>query len=72
MFQPVLPKNYIHRMTPGEPIHTLMETWKAAAQCTLPERAWGLRRWFCASALALAEQGYAVEQRASGWNEATY
>lgn len=56
-FQAVLPKNYIHRMTPGEPIHALLEGWKAAALRTLPERNWGLRRWFVASAHALAASG---------------
>lgn len=56
-FQAVLPKNYIHRMTPGEPIHALLERWKTAALRTLPERNWGLRRWFVASAHALAASG---------------
>jgi hypothetical protein len=59
-FQAVLPKNYIHRMTPGEPIHALLEAWKAAALRTLPERAWGLRRWFSASLHALAAEGLDV------------
>lgn len=59
-FQPVLPKNYIHRMLPGEPIYTLMEAWKAAALRTLPERSWGLRRWFTASLHALAAAGVDV------------
>ena len=59
-FQPVLPKNCIHRMQPGEPIHTLLEAWKAAARRTLPERAWGLRRWFTASLHALAADGFDV------------
>lgn len=59
-FQAVLPKNYIHRMIPGEPIHTLLAGWKAAALRTLPERAWGLRRWFTASLHALAADGVDV------------
>lgn len=59
-FQPVLPKNFIHRMTPGEPIYALLERWKAAALRTLPERAWGLRRWFSASLHALAADGVDV------------
>lgn len=59
-FQPVLPKNCIHRMRPGEPIYNLMEAWKAAARRTLPERAWGLRRWFSASLHALAADGFDV------------
>ena len=61
LFQPVLPKNYIHRMLPGEPVYSLMEAWKRAARRTQPERAWGLRRWFVAAAHALAGEGYAVQ-----------
>lgn len=60
MFQPVLPKDLIHRMVPGEEIYAFMEAWKMAALRTLPERAWGLRRWFAASAHALAAAGYPV------------
>ena len=37
-FQPVLPKNLIHRMVPGEPIYDLMQAWKHAALRTLPAR----------------------------------
>lgn len=59
-FQAVLPKNYIHRMVRGEPIHALLEGWKAATLRTLPERAWGLRRWFTASLHALAADGVDV------------
>jgi len=62
LFQPVLPKNLIHRMLPGEPIYDLMETWKRAALRTLPERVWGLRWWFRASAAALAATGVRVER----------
>lgn len=62
-FQAVLPKNYIHRMAPGEPIFTLMEAWKAAAQRTLPERAWGERRWFAAAAHSLRASGAPVDLR---------
>jgi len=63
VFQPVLPKNYIHRMAIGEPIHTLMEMWKAAAQQTLPERSWGERRWFVAAAHALHASGARIDLR---------
>ena len=59
-FQAVLPKNHIHRMVQGEPIHALLEAWKAATLRTLPERAWGLRRWFTASLHALAADGVNV------------
>ena len=62
-FQAVLPKNYIHRMMPGEPIHAFLEQWKGAAQRTLPERAWGERRWFAAAAHALYAAGAPVDLR---------
>ena len=68
LFQPVLPKNYIHRMQPGEPIYAFMEAWKRAAQRTQAERTWGLRSWFIASARALAAEGFAVTQH-SRWLE---
>jgi len=62
-FQAVLPKNYIHRMSPGEPIHALLEMWKAAAQRTSSERVWGERRWFLAAARALRASGARVDIR---------
>ena len=43
--------------------HALMEAWKAAAQRTLPERAWGERRWFAAAARALHATGVRVDLR---------
>jgi hypothetical protein len=63
IFQPVLPKNYIHCMLPGEPIHSFMEAWKAAARQTMSIKNFGLRQWFTASAHALAESGYDIELR---------
>ncbi len=60
MFQPVLPKNLIHRMTPGEPIHAFMAAWKRAAEETIAHRAWGPRQWFAASAQTLAARGEPV------------
>ncbi|MBN1562784.1 MAG: methylase [Anaerolineae bacterium] len=63
MFQPVLPKNHIHRMLPGEPIFAFMAAWKQAARATIAHREWGLRQWYAASAHALADQGYAVDTR---------
>lgn len=60
LFQPVLPKNCIHRMIPGERINAFMSAWKHAAQDTIAFRDWGLRQWFEASAHALARQSYAV------------
>ncbi|GAK50632.1 hypothetical protein U14_01865 [Candidatus Moduliflexus flocculans] len=57
-FQAVLPKNYIHRVVPGEPIHAFFQDWKQAMFMTVPFRVWGARQWFIASAHALAQRGY--------------
>lgn len=62
-FQTILPKNLIHRVTPGEPIYAFFAAWKRAAQATMPWRAFGLRQWFVASAHRLAEAGYPVDLR---------
>jgi len=62
-FQAVLPKNLIHRMTPGEPIYALMEAWKRAALETMSTRVWGPRQWFMAAAHRLAALGYPVALR---------
>jgi SAM-dependent methyltransferase len=60
LFQPVLPKNHIHHMQSGEPIYELLAAWKRAALRTQAERSWGLRRWFIATAHALAADGVNV------------
>lgn len=60
LFQPVLPKNLIHRMLPGEPIHAFITAWSRATHATVAHRAWGLRQWFEASAHALAQDGYPI------------
>jgi hypothetical protein len=62
-YQAVLPKNLIHRMTPGEPICALMEAWKRAALETMATRVWGPRQWFTAAAHRLAALGYPVALR---------
>jgi hypothetical protein len=59
-FQAVLPKNYIHRVTPGEPIYEFFEAWKAAAAETAAMKAYGLRQWFMRSAGALSYKGYRI------------
>jgi hypothetical protein len=63
LFQPVLPKNYIHRMIPGEKIYTFMTDWNQAIRATVSCRDWGLRQWFEASAYALASHGYTLDLR---------
>ncbi len=62
-FQAVLPKNLIHRMREGEPIHAFMEAWKQAAQRTVHERIWGDRRWFIAAGESLQAAGCRVDPR---------
>ncbi len=57
-FQTILPKNYIHRIVPGEPIFDFFEAWKAAVAESAAMRTFGLRQWFTASAESLARRGY--------------
>jgi len=52
-FQTILPKNYIHRIRPGEPIFDFFEAWKAACAETIAMKTFGLRQWFAASAEGL-------------------
>jgi hypothetical protein len=63
IFQPVLPKNYIHRMLPGEEIYEFMEAWKEASRQMIAVKTLGLRQWFAASAKKLAEKGYSIDLR---------
>lgn len=62
-FQAVLPKNYIHRVVPGEPIYNFFQAWRQAALATAPVQVWGPRQWFMASARLMAARGYAVALR---------
>ena len=62
-FQTILPKNYIHRVVPGEGIYDFFRAWKRAAADTSPMQVWGARRWFQASAQALARRGYRLDLR---------
>ena len=63
IFQPVLTKNYIHRMVPGEEIYEFMERWKAACRNQAPMRSFGLRSLFCAAARELCAAGYRIDLR---------
>jgi hypothetical protein len=63
LFQPVLPKNLIHRMVPGEPIHAFIAAWQRAYREALPVRVWGTRQLFIRSAQRLAEQGHRIDTR---------
>jgi hypothetical protein len=59
-FQAVLPKNYIHHVLPGEPIHDFFEAWKQSAAETSAMKVYGLRQWFIHSAELLAGKGYKI------------
>lgn len=63
IFQPVLPKNLIHRMLPGENIYEFMEAWKQASRLSMAVKTFGLRQWFAASAEGLAGLGYHIDLR---------
>jgi hypothetical protein len=70
-FQPVLPKNYIHHVVPGENIYDFFEAWKRSAAESSPAKVWGLKQWFIATAELLAKKGYKINlQRkwlSKGW-----
>ena len=62
-FQTVLPKNYIHRVVPGEAIYEFFQAWKQAALATSPFKVWGRRQWFVAAAENLATRVYTINLR---------
>ena len=62
-FQTILPKNLIHHVAPGEPIHDFFRAWKEAAAGSAAARTYGLRQWFIASAEGLARRGYRIDLR---------
>ncbi len=63
LFQPVLPKNFIHRMVPGEAIFEFFNAWKSAYREAQPYRSLGLRQLFAATAQDLSNRGYAINTR---------
>lgn len=65
-FQTVLPKNYIHRVVPGEAIYQFFQAWKQATHITTPFKVWGSRQCFKASAQQLATYGYPINTQ-SKW-----
>ncbi|PID59072.1 methylase [candidate division KSB3 bacterium] len=62
-FQTILPKNYIHRVVPGEAIYDFFQSWKHAARETRSIHAWGQRQWFSAAARHLVKRGYHINLR---------
>jgi len=70
-FQAVLPKNYIHHVTEGEPIHNFFEAWKRSAAETSSAKVFGPRQWFIAAAESFVSKGYKIDLHkkwlAKGW-----
>ncbi len=65
-FQTRLPKSFIHRVVPGDPVAAFVDAWKAACRDTRASEVWGPRAWFTAAAGALTARGYAV-MRPDAW-----
>lgn len=61
--QPVLPKNLIHRVVPGEAVYGLMEGWDRAWRQTHAAATFGPRVHFAAAGRALMELRPDVERR---------
>jgi hypothetical protein len=59
-FQTTLPKNLIHRVVVGEPIHDFFEAWKESAAETSSMKGYGSREWFVASAKSLSRKGFRI------------
>jgi hypothetical protein len=57
VFQSVLPKNFIHRMLPGEKVHEFFEDWRKCHEDALSVREYGTRFVFVDTALRLADKG---------------
>lgn len=62
-FQTILPKNYIHHVVNGEPIHDFFEAWKQSAAEMAAMKIYGAKQWFVAAAERLAERGYLIESQ---------
>jgi len=63
LFQPVLPKNLIHKMVKGEAIHAFFSAWEEAANLTIAHKQFGQRQWFIAAAQALSDFDYSIDLR---------
>jgi hypothetical protein len=59
-FQTILPKNLIHRVVKGEPIHDFFEAWKRSAKETAHAKTFGAKQSFTAAAESLAGKGYKI------------
>lgn len=62
-FKAVLPKDVIHRVVPGEPIHAFFEAWRSAWRDAAPAGVWGPRFQFRHAAIGLSRRGHAIDLR---------
>lgn len=67
--QPVLPKDQIHRMNPGEPIEDFMEDWDRAWAQTQHTESFGGRVHFAEAARTLAGRRADLEIRPNLWRQ---
>jgi hypothetical protein len=65
-FQTRLPKCFIHRVVPGDPVGAFVDDWKASCRDTRASEVWGPRAWFTAAAGALTARGWTV-MRPDSW-----
>jgi hypothetical protein len=59
-FQTILPKNLIHYVLPGEPIHEFFQAWKESAAETSSMKTYGVRQWFISTAERISQRGYDI------------
>jgi hypothetical protein len=59
-FQTILPKNLIHHVLPGEPIHEFFQAWKESAAETSSMKTYGVKQWFISTAESMSHRGYDV------------
>jgi hypothetical protein len=59
-FQTRLPKNFIHRVVPGDPVFNFVEDLKGAVRDTRSCAVWGPRACFHATGRALQARGYDI------------
>lgn len=68
-FQTILPKNLIHHVVEGEPIHGFFEAWKQSAAETAAMKTYGARQWFVGAGERLTERGYTIESQRKWLNK---
>lgn len=62
-FQPHLPKDLIHRVVEGTPVHEFFEAWKTASAKAAPFRSFGFSSWFMKTAELLKGSGIEVSMK---------